>query len=137
MLKHNKGTNLFECADFQSIFKAENSFKKYTTDINKDRGAQNTFKCTMCGKGCNRAGEKVNNQEQELSEYSQQGPRCDFLAKGTCNFFHSGVGVQQRRRSKGAGQEFQRPEGGWQESQGRQGGRQEVREVSMGSQERQ
>ena len=46
-----------------------------------------------------------------MSEYCRRGPRCPFLAKGTCNFFHSGVEVQQQRRSQGGWQESPRGPG--------------------------
>ena len=50
--------NLFECADCKAMFAVEHSLRKHTKDVHKDVTAkqtktQNTFKCRMCGKGCN------------------------------------------------------------------------------------
>ena len=141
----------YDCTECGQIFTTEDNINEHMVNDHKIEREKSRVICKHwrkgnCLKGTSCNFSHVGHQNAVTNERSRvpacrNGPKCDWLSKGNCSYFHPRVGVQkpwsQPRRQdadRSAGTQASQQDGARAQS-GRQGGRQEAARGQGGRQE--
>ena len=141
----------YDCSECGQIFTTDNDVKEHEANDHKMERVKSRVVCKhwrkgSCLKGTSCNFSHVGHQNAITNDSSRvptcrNGPKCDWLSKGNCSYFHPRVGVQkpwtQPRRQDAdrlAGTQGSQQDGARAQS-GRQGGRQEAARGQGGRQE--